>query len=65
MPEILNGRNLIDIAPFCMSSAPFESSRKGLPNGAKLVQNGSLSKKLRLLVIPSFTGPHIGHLGIR
>ena len=59
--EILNDRNMVGISPFRMSLEPFKSPRKGLLNGAKFIQNGSVSIKLRLLVIPSVIGPHVGH----
>ena len=46
-PGITNNRNLTDTDPFQMSLVPFESPFRELSNGAKLIQNGAISMKLR------------------
>ena len=46
-PGITNNRNLIDTDPFWRILAPFENSFRELSNGAKLIQNGAISIKLR------------------
>ena len=38
--------NFLNIDPFLMMFAPFESSRSPLSNGAKIIKNGSILRKL-------------------
>ena len=47
--EILStwlARSFFDIDPFLMIFAPFESWEWGLSNGAKIIKNGSISRKI-------------------
>ena len=47
IPIITNNHNLVDTDPFLMRWAPFGSHFRELSNGAKLIQNGAISMKLR------------------